>query len=111
VDDYVWGCDADLAATPWADDMAATCLMPVVDGLNALLDGKICREAFLIELEGYSRNAEAEEEELIKSCLEFNRDNAILLGDQNAKIRPRPGLLLPFRIIPPPPLPPIGLKI
>jgi len=111
VDDYVWVMDSDLASTPWADNMAATSLMPVVDGLNALLDGKICREAFRIEMEGYSRNAEVEEEELVKSCLEFNRDNAVLLGDQNAKIRPRPGLLLPFRIIPPPPLPPIGLKI
>ena len=111
VDDYVWLCDADLASTPWADKMAATCLMPVVDSINCLLDGKTCREAIEKEKDGYSRNAEVEEDELIKSCLEFNRDNSVLLGDQNAKIRPRLGLPLPFKIIPPPPLPPIGLKI
>jgi len=103
-DDYVWVMDADLAKTPWADEMAATSLMPVVDGLNALLDGKTAREALNIELEGYSRNAEVEEDELIKACLEFNRDNAILLGDGGAKIRARPSLALPFKLIPPPPL-------
>ncbi|MBA7593425.1 hypothetical protein ES703_00345 [subsurface metagenome] len=103
-DDYIWVVDADLASTPWADEMAAKCLMPVIDGLNALLDGKTAREALDIELEGYSRNAEVEENELIKACLEFNRDNAILVGDGDASIRARPQLPLPFRLIPPPPL-------
>lgn len=100
VDDYVWVMDADLASTPWADELAATSLLPVVDGLNALLDGKTAREAFDIELEGYARNAEVEEDELIKACLEFNRDNAILLGDPAARVRPRPKITLP--IAPPP---------
>jgi len=104
VDDYVWVMDADLAMRPWADEMAATSLMPVVDGLNALLDGKTARAALNIELEGYSRNAEVEEDELVKACLEFNRDNAILIGDGGASIRARPSLALPFRLIPPPPL-------
>ncbi|KKN87047.1 hypothetical protein LCGC14_0263170 [marine sediment metagenome] len=103
-DDYVWVVDADLASRPWADDMAATSLMPVVDGLNALLDGKTAREAFEIELQGYLRNAEVEEDELIKAVLEFNRDNAILLGDEGAKVRARPTLALPFKLVPPPPL-------
>jgi len=103
-DDYLWICDADLASTPWGDKMAATCLMPVVDGVNALLDGKSAREAFDIELEGYTRNAEAEEDELIKSCIEFNHDNSVLLGDPGSMVRARPGLALPFRIFPPPPI-------
>ena len=103
-DDYVWVMDADLASTPWADEMAATSLMPVVDGLNALLDGKSAREALNIELEGYSRNAKVEEDELVKACLEFNRSNAILLGDGGAKIRARLSLALPFKLVPPPPL-------
>ena len=81
VDDYVWVMDADFAARPWADEFAATSLMPVVDSINALLDGKTCREALEVELAGYSRNAEVEEDELVKSCLEFNRDNAVLLGN------------------------------
>ncbi len=99
-DDFVWVMDADLASRPWADKIAAKNLMPVIDGLNALRDGKTAREAFAIELEGYSRNAEIEEDELIKSCLEFNRDNAVLLGDESAKVRPRLRITLP----PPPPL-------
>ena len=103
-DDYLWICDADLASTPWGDKMAATCLMPVVDSINALLDGKSAREAFDIEFEGYTRNAEAEEDELIKSCIEFNHDNSVLLGDPGARVRARPGLALPFRIFPPPPI-------
>jgi len=104
VDDYIWVMDADLVNSPWADMMAATSLMPVVDGLNALLDGKTASEAFDMELEGYTRNAEVEEDELIKSCLEFNRDNAILLGDPEGKVRPRPKLPLPFQLVPPPPI-------
>jgi len=103
VDDYVWVMDSDLATRPWADTMAAASLIPVVDGLNALLDGKTAKEAFDIELEGYTRNAEVEEDELVKSCLEFNRDNAILLGDLEARVRARPPLPLPFRLVPPPP--------
>lgn len=104
VDDYVWVCDSDLAATPWADKMAATCLMPVVDSLNTLLDGKTCQEAIEIEKNGYSRNAEVEEDELLKACLEFNRDNAVLLGDLEGRVRARPKLPLPFRLVPPPPI-------
>lgn len=108
VDDYVWVMDSDHASTPWADkEFAAPCLMPVVNGLNALLDGKTTQEAFDIELEGYLRSAEVEEDELIKSCIEFNHDNAVLLGDKNATIRTRPPLPLPFEIVPPPPLPPV----
>ena len=103
-DDYIWVMDSDLASTPWTDEIAATSLMPVIDGLNALLDGKSARAALDIELEGYSRNAEIEENELIKSCLEFNRENAILIGDGGASIRARPSLALPFKLIPPPPL-------
>lgn len=100
VDDYIWVMDEELASTPWADKLASTCLMPVVDGLNALLDGKTCREALDVELSGYTRNAEVEEDELIKSCIEFNRRNAVLLGDGEAKIRVRPKVQLP--LLPPP---------
>ena len=102
VDDYIWVMDSDLASTPWADkEFAGKSLMPVVDGLNALLDGKTAREAFDIELEGYTRNAEVEEDELIKACLEFNHDNSVLLGDPAARVRARPKITLP---IPPPPI-------
>lgn len=100
-DDYIWVMDADLVRTPWSDDMAATSLIPVVDGLNALLDGKTAGEALELELDRYLRNADAEEDDLIKSCLEFNYGNAILLGDRSATVRARPRIILPF---PPPPI-------
>jgi len=104
-DDYIWVIDADLVSTPWADkEYAGKCLMPVIDGLNALLDGKPAREALDIELAGYSRNAEVEEDELIKACIEFNQDNAVIEGDGGASIRARPQLALPFKLFPPPPL-------
>ncbi len=100
-DDYVWVMDADLASTPWADNLAGTCLLPVIDGLNTLLDGKTAKEAFDIELQGYLKNAAAEEDELIKSCLAFNHDNAVLLGDTTARVRRRPNITIP---LPPPPI-------
>ncbi len=100
-DDYVWVMDADLASTPWADEMASTCLMPVVDGLNTLLDGKTAKESLDVELEGYTRNAAAEKDDLIKSCLGFNHDNAVLLGDTAARVRRRPNIKIP---LPPPPI-------
>jgi len=104
-DDYIWVMDQELSMTPWADKVfAAKSLMPVIAGLNALLDGKTAKEALETELAQYDCNAEVEEDELVKACLEFNRDNAVLQGDPEATIRPRPGLLLPFRLIPPPPI-------
>ena len=106
VDDYIWVCDADLASRPWADKMAATSLMPVIDSINALLDGKAAGAALAIELEGYTRNAEVEEDELIKACLEFNRGNAILLGAEDARVRARPRIAMP--IGPPPIFLPLG---
>lgn len=106
VDDYVWVCDADLASTPWMDELAATSLLPVIDGLDALLDGKTCREALEIEIDGYRTNAELEEDELIRACLEFNRDNAVLLGNATARVRARPKVTLP--LAPPPIILPIS---
>jgi len=105
-DDYLWICDADKASAPWSDPLAAPCLMPVIDSINALLSGRTAEEAYQIELEGYRRNAESEEDELIKSLIEFNMKNAILLGDGSARISPRPNIILP---IPPPPLPPSSI--
>ncbi len=100
-DDYVWVMDSDLAHTPWADELAATCMIPVVNGLNVLLDGRTAGEAFEVERAGYLQNAAVEENELIKSCLEFNYENAVLLGDPAASVRARPQISMP---VPPPPI-------
>jgi hypothetical protein len=100
-DDYAWVADADLSATPWSDPLAAPCLMSVVASLNVLLDGKTVEEAFQTELDQYSAYAEVEDDELVKSCIEFNMENAVLLGNKDAKIEQRPKIILP---IPPPPI-------
>lgn len=103
-EDLVWVCDADLSSSPWADKLAKTVMMPITNCVNTLLDGKTTGEAFIILIKGLSRNAEAEEDELIRSCINFNKRNAVLLGDESAKIRARPALALPFRLVPPPPI-------
>jgi len=103
-DDLIWVLDYDYITRPWTDKMAATVMLPIVRSTHLLLDGKTSREAFDAEIEGFTINAEDEENELIKSCLEFNRDNAVLLGDESAIIRKRPKVSFP---IAPPPLPPV----
>lgn len=108
-DDLVWIVDADLASTPWSDKMALTVMGPITDCLNIILDGKAVGEAYSTMLEELSANAEVEEDELIKSCLEFNRDNSTLLGNPEARIAKRPPMPLPFKLIPPPPLPPSNI--
>jgi len=100
-EDFLWVMDYDYILTPWDDPMAKKALLPVVCSMHLILDGKTNREAFNAEIEGFALNAEEEEDELIKSCIEFNRANAVLLGDESAKIRARPKISFP---IPPPPL-------
>ncbi|MBA7716491.1 hypothetical protein ES703_125564 [subsurface metagenome] len=96
--------DYDYITRPWADKMAATAMLPIVCSTQLLLDGKTSQEAFDAEVEGFTINAEKEEDELIKACLEFDRDNAVLIGNGGASIKARPSLALPFKLIPPPPL-------
>ncbi len=100
-DDYIWMMDADLASTPWADELASPCLIPAIDAINTLLDGRTTEEAYNVQVERYRRNAEAEEDELIRALIEFNMDNAVLLGDGGASVRARPKITLP---LPPPPI-------
>lgn len=103
-EDFLWVMDLDYISTPWADPMASKALLPVVCSMHLILDGKTNQESFDAELEGLSINAEKEEDELIKSCLEFDRDNAVLLGDGEARVKARPKISFP---IPPPPLIPL----
>lgn len=102
--DLVWVVDADLASRPWNDEMAATVMGPITDCVNTLLDGKTTGEAFEVLISDLSTNAELEEDELVRSCIVFNKRNAVLLGNPRATVRKRPSISLP---IGPPPLPPI----
>ena len=103
-DDLVWVVDADLASTPWSDKLGASVMMPITNCVNAILDGKTTGNAFNTMQEHFSRNAEVEEDDLIRSCINFNKKNAVLLGDPEARVASRPPLPLPFRLIPPPPI-------
>ena len=101
-EDMVWICDSDLAAIPWADKtFAAPCLMPIFNCVNAVLDGKPTGEAFDMLIEDLARNALVEEDDLIRSCINFNKKNAVLLGSPEARVAARPKILLP---LPPPPI-------
>jgi len=99
--DLVWVCDADLAFTPWSDKMALTVMGPITNCVNTILDGRPVEEGYNAMLEELSRNADVEEDELIKSCIQFNRRNAVLLGNPMARVRARPKITLP---LPPPPI-------
>jgi len=46
-------------------------------------------------------NAEIEEDDLIRSCINFNKKNAVLLGSPEARVVARPKIVLP---LPPPPI-------
>lgn len=103
--DLVWVCDADLASSPWSDKLAMPVMMPITDCVNAVLDGKTVKEAFELQLEELSENAKVEEDELVRSCILYNKKNAALLGNGEARVKARPRIMLP--IAPPPILWPI----
>jgi len=100
-EDLVWVVDADLASSPWGDSLAKTVMMPITNCVNTVLDGKTSGEAFSTLIEGLARNAEVEEDDLITSCINFNKENAVLLGNPEARVVARPKITLP---IPPPPI-------
>lgn len=99
-DDVVWIADSSYYATPWNDPYAKLCLMPMVSGIEALLDGKSCGEALQVEKSAYIANLQATDFLFIKACLLFNELHAVLLGDASATVKRRPRVSLP----PPPPL-------
>lgn len=100
-DDYLWLLDESRWMIPWSDPVAAPNLMPVMAGLNALLDGAKASEALAVEKAGYLKNAEDADFEMQRDLLLWDNDHAVLFGDENARISPRPHISLPF---PPPPL-------
>lgn len=102
--DLVWVCDADMALTPWRDKVAVAVMGPITDCVNTILDGKTAQEAFDVLIADLSTNANIEEDELVRSCILFNKRNAVLLGNPDATVRRRPPISLPLG---PPPLPPM----
>jgi len=100
-EDLVWIVDADLASSPWSDKIAMVVMEPITNCVNAILDGKTAGEAFNVLTEQLACNAEVEEDELIRSCLHFNKKHARLMGSPEARVTARPRIELP---LPPPPL-------
>lgn len=100
-DDVIWIVDSAYYAQPWEDPYAKLCLGPIVDGLQALLDGQTCGEAVAIERDGYFNNGQIVDSSFVRSCLDFNAQHTVLIGDPSATVRPRPRIITP---IPPPPL-------
>ncbi len=100
-DDLIWIADSGYYGKPWDDPYAKLCLMPVIDSLQALLDGKTCGEAMAIEQAGFQTNAQnAADFPLLQSSIEFIQQHAVLLGNPSATVRKRPRISLPA----PPPL-------
>lgn len=99
--DLVWILNASKVMTPWEDKTGALILKPMVDAVNTILDGKTTSEAFYGMLEQLTFNQTQTEDEIVKAALQFNADNAVMLGDPEARARRSPHFILP---VPPPPL-------
>jgi len=99
--DLIWITDDSYYAKPWEDPYSSACLGPIIDGIQALLDGQTCGESMAIEKTGFQQNAQDNGDfPLLQSSILFNLQHAVLFGDPNATVKPRPRLSLP----PPPPL-------
>jgi len=102
LEDVIWICDADLTSTPWADKLAEPIMMPIVDSLNTILDGKSCGEAFQVLQDHFRDRLAVEQDEFMASLISWNLDSATLLGNTAAKVFQRPQLPPFFGLGPPP---------
>jgi hypothetical protein len=100
-DDLIWLVNSAFYPIPWADPSSKLCFLPIIDGIHVLLDGGTTQESLDTEKASYLYSMEYTDSELIRACLQFNHDHAILLGDPNATVTPRPQISFPFG---PPPL-------
>ena len=101
-DDLIWVADASYHFNPWDDQKnAGLVMMPIIAGLNCLLDGGTAGESLAVEKAGYLRNMDNAGRSFTRSILKFNYDHAVLFGDPNAMITARPHFTIPFS---PPPL-------
>ena len=103
-DDYVWLINEANFLTPWNDKLAAPCVMPVIAGLNSLLDGDTVSEVKQVQDDAYDYYAGITGDELVKDMVLFNKSNFVLYGDPQARINARPGLAGIFKLLPPPPM-------
>lgn len=100
-EDLLWIADENYYYQPWGDPSAKSVMMPIVDGINCLLDGSPAEQAFAVEKNGFIKNMGNTDFGLERDCLQFNASHMVLLGDTRATVRPRLKITMP---IPPPPL-------
>ena len=100
--DLIWFIDPNYYLNPYDDEGAKFVMMPIIQGLSALMDGASCAESLAIEKAGYLQSLQQTDNPLIQSCLQFDYDHSVLFGDGSATIQKRnfPGVP-PF---PPPPM-------
>jgi hypothetical protein len=100
-DDVLWICDPSYYFNPYGDPSSQPVMLSICDSINALLDGATAQESLDVEKNGYLKGMENVNSELEFSLLKWDYDHAVLLGDGNATIQPRPNIRIPFN---PPPL-------
>jgi hypothetical protein len=98
-DDVTWVVDSAYSAHPWDDPYAQSCFMPIIDGINTLLDGATAAESLSVEKAGYEANLLKTDSQMVQACLLFNLAHTMMAGDPAATIERRPRIFLP----PPPP--------
>ena len=74
---------------PWLDSTAWKFLMPPIESIMALLDGKTNEEAYDIEIRAWQHQIDTEDDPEIKTILEHNRNSLIMMGDPDARISSR----------------------
>lgn len=79
--------DAKHALIPWLDPVGSRFLMPVIQGVQALLKGKTNQEAYQIEYDWHTKNMEAEVDPELRDWIKHNRDALVMLGDADAKLQ------------------------
>jgi hypothetical protein len=98
-DDLLWSADPSYYSHFWDDPYSQGIMIPIIQGINVLLDGGTAQESLDVEKAGYLQNMENAGSELMFSLLKWDYDHTMLIGNPNATISPRPNIHIPF---PPP---------
>jgi hypothetical protein len=99
--DLVWIASPLLAFTPWFDNQSMLVMKPIMDGINTLLNGKTVQESYDVMISGFTDSLSVVDDELYAQMIQWNIDNAVILGDKTATINPTN---IPVMPIPPPPI-------
>jgi hypothetical protein len=99
--DFLWMANPFYTFTPWDDPDAQTLMKPMMDGINLFLDGATVQDAFNLQQKEFMDQLATVDDEVYASIIQWDIDNAMLLGDPTAKLS-TPCRKLSFPIPPPP---------